>query len=135
MSELKTKPNKQSVKNFLETVTDEQKRKDCYTILDLMNKITQSEPIMWGTSIVGFGNYHYTYASGREGDWFVCGFSPRKANISIYFSLCDISTMSSLLEKLGKHSIGKSCLYIKSLSDIDINILEKMMKQSLRQAQ
>ena len=132
MSELKTKVNNGSVKNFLSSVSPEQRREDCYEILQMMEKITGEKGKMWGKSIVGFGSYHYTYASGREGDWFVCGFSPRKANISIYLSCCDISKMNDVLSKLGKHKIGKSCLYINKLEDIDTKVLEKMIKESLK---
>ena len=132
MAEIKTQKNNKSVARFLKTIENEEQQKYCRAIIDLMQKITKSEPVMWGESIIGFGDYHYKYASGREGDWFICGLSPRKANISIYFCLCDLSTMSSDLKKLGRHKTGKSCLYIKRLGDIDIKILEKMLKDNMK---
>ncbi len=129
MAENKTQKNSASVTKFLDTIADEQQRKDSYEILAMMEKATKAKPVMWGTSIIGFGDYHYKYASGREGDWFVVGFSPRKGKISIYFCLCDLSAMTGELEGLGKYTIGKSCLYIKTLDDIDRKHLTKMIKK------
>lgn len=102
----------------MDTVGDPQKRKDCDTLVKLMKGITKAEPKMWGDSIVGFGNYHYKYASGREGDWFQAGFSPRKQNLTLYI-MTGNKRHSVLMQKLGKHKIGKSCLYIKKLEDVD----------------
>ena len=130
MAELKTKKNDASVEDFINTVEHEGKREDAFQILALMKTITKEEPKMWGNSIIGFGDEHYKYASGREGDWFKCGFSPRKANISFYLMGCDISQANDLLEKLGKHKTGKGCLYINKLADIDINVLEKLIKKA-----
>jgi hypothetical protein len=131
MAELKTKVNSASVEKFLDSVTPQEQRQDCYQLLEMMQKLTGEPPKMWGKSIVGFGSYHYRYASGREGDWFVCGFSPRKANISIYLPCCDISQMSDDLDKLGKHSTGKSCLYIKKLEDVNTKVLKRMIKRAI----
>ncbi len=131
MAELKTKLNDGDVQGFLNAVTDERQRRDSFALVDLMRKITGDEPKMWGSSIVGFGSYHYKYASGREGDWFVTGFSPRKQNMTLYI-MAGFSRYGELLKKLGKHKIGKSCLYIKSLDDIDLETLAEMVEQSVR---
>ncbi len=109
MAELKTKLNDASVIDFLNSVEDEQKRKDSFKVLKLMQKITASEPKMWGTSIIGFGSYHYKYKSGREGDWFLTGFSPRKQNLTLYI-MSGFKRFDDLLEKLGKYKTGKSAL-------------------------
>ena len=130
MAELKTKKNKSSVINFINSIDHEGKRKDAMEILEMMMKITGEQPKMWGSSIIGFGDLHYKYASGREGDWFKCGFSPRKANISMYLMQCDISRAQDLLDQLGKHKTGKGCLYINKLADINKEILEIIIKES-----
>ena len=130
MAELKTKRNKGDVEAFLNSVADEKKRQDSFTILDLMKNVTGKEPEMWGDSIVGFGNYHYKYASGREGDWFLTGFSPRKQNLTLYI-MAGFDEYDHLLGKLGKHSTGKSCLYIKRIEDIDIDVLKELVKRSV----
>jgi len=130
MAELKTKPNEQSVEAFLNSVEDEKKRQDCLTILEMMKQITKAEPQMWGTSMVGFGTYHYKYESGREGDWFVAGFSPRKQNLTLYI-MAGFSRYDELLSKLGKFKTGKSCLYIKKLEDVDLPTLKELIKQSV----
>ncbi len=130
MAELKTKKNESSVTKFLDGVKDEKKRQDSYTILKLMKQITKAEPKMWGTSMVGFGSYHYKYASGREGDWFVTGFSPRKQNLTLYI-MSGFSKYPDLLKKLGKFKTSKGCLYIKKIEDIDIATLKELIKQSV----
>ena len=130
MAELKTKKNKSSVMNFINSIDHEGKRKDAMEILEMMRKITGEQPKMWGSSIIGFGDLHYKYASGREGDWFKCGFSPRKANISMYLMQCDISRAKDLLDQLGKHKTGKGCLYINKLADINKEILKIIIKES-----
>ena len=130
MAELKTKRNKGNVIAFLNSVTDEKKRRDCFTVLELMKQVTGKEPAMWGDSIIGFGNYHYKYASGREGDWFVTGFSPRKQNLTLYI-MAGFDKYEQLLGKLGKHSTGKSCLYIKKIEDVDLKVLKELVKQSV----
>ena len=130
MTELKTKKNKSRVMNFINSIDHEGKRKDAMEILEMMRKITGEQPKMWGSSIIGFGDLHYKYASGREGDWFKCGFSPRKANISMYLMQCDISRAQDLLDQLGKHKTGKGCLYINKLADINKEILKIIIKES-----
>lgn len=132
MSELKTKVNDASVEAFLNTVADERKRRDAFTIMALMQEVTQAEPKMWGDSIVGFSSYHYVYASGREGDWPIIGFSPRKQNLTLYF-MPGFEQSGELLQKLGKHTTGKSCLYIKKLDDIDLVTLRQMIEQAVTQ--
>lgn len=128
MAELKTKKTEASVEDFINTIDHEGKRKDAFEILKIMKEITGEKPKMWGPSIIGFGDIRYKYASGREGDWFRVGFSPRKTNISMYISGCDVSMHQDRLSKLGKHKTGKGCLYINKLEDINIKVLEKMIK-------
>lgn len=127
----KTKQTKASVDKFLKSVKDEKVRNDCYKLIDYMKAATKEEPKMWGSAIVGFGTYHYKYKSGREGDFFITGFSPRKQNISIYL-MTGFSKYSEMLEQLGKHKTGKSCLYIKSLDDISVSVLKKMIIDSVK---
>jgi hypothetical protein len=122
MAELKTKASDASVSAFLQSVDGEQKRRDARDILALMKEVTGKRPRMWGTSIVGFGSYHYKYQSGREGDWLVMGFSPRKKNMAVYIML-EFSHYSSLMNKLGKYKTGKSCLYLRRLGDVDQKVL------------
>jgi len=131
MAELKTKLNNKSVLKFINRVPDEKKRKDSLAILDMMKKITKEEPKMWGDSIIGFGTYHYKYASGREGDWFLTGFSPRKQNFSLYI-MSGFKEYGELLRKLGKHKTSKACLYIKSLDDIDTKTLKELITKSVK---
>ena len=126
----KTQPTKASVEKFLESVKDEKKRADAFAILKLMKQVTKLEPVMWGESMVGFGTYHYKYASGREGDYFLTGFSPRVANLTIYI-MSGLGRYPELIEKLGKCKASKSCLYIKRLEDIDLVVLKKLIKQSV----
>jgi hypothetical protein len=129
MAELKTKPTDQSAEAFLNGLTDENKRRDAFTILELMRKISQAEPKMWGTSIIGFGDYHYKYASGREGDWFQIGFSPRKQDLTLYL-MQGFKQYGDLLAKLGKFKTSKGCLYIRKLSDVDLPTLEALIQKS-----
>lgn len=129
MAELKTKPNDGSVEAFLNSVSDPKKRQDSFTILELMKTVTGEQPQMWGDSIIGFGSVHYRYASGREGDWFVTGFSPRVQSLTLYI-MSGFDQYEALLGKLGKYKTGKSCLYIKKLEDIDPVILEELIRQS-----
>ena len=130
MTELKTKPTKKSVENFLKKVEHPTKREDSLRILELMKEITQEKPVMWGDSIVGFGSYHYKYASGREGDWPLVGFSPRKQNLTLYI-MSGFEKYEKLLENLGKFKTGKSCLYINKLKDVDIRILKELILESV----
>lgn len=130
MAELKTQPNDMSVEEFLNGVADERKRLDCFTLLEMMKAVTGQEPRMWGDSIVGFGTYHYQYASGREGDWFVTGFSPRKQNLTLYI-MAGFDRYDELLQQLGKHTTGKSCLYVKRLGDVDLAVLRELVQLSV----
>lgn len=124
--EIKTKETKASVKEFLAGVANEQKRKDCHTIIKMMEKATGTKPKIWGTSIIGFGNLIYeSPATGRQVEWFKIGLSPRKANITVY--LMNMKNHAESLKKLGKHKIGGGCLYINKLADVDVKILEKMI--------
>jgi hypothetical protein len=133
MADLKTIPTKVSVDKFLRGITDEHTRADCYQILEIMKQATKAEPKMWGTSVVGFGKYHYAYASGREGDWFLAGFSPRKQNLTLYL-MGGFHQFEDLMNQLGKHSTGKGCLYINKLEDVDIKILKKLVSKSVKNA-
>lgn len=130
MAELKTTPTTQNVEQFLQTVADPKKRQDSLAILALMREVTGLEPQMWGTSIVDFGHYHYRYSSGREGDWFLTGFSPRKQNITLYI-IAGFSRYDDLLGNLGKFKTGQSCLYIKKLEDIDLPTLKELIADSV----
>lgn len=130
MAELKTKKTNKSVSQFIKAIDDPERRKDCEALAKLMKKITGAEPKMWGTAIVGFGDYRYKYASGREGDWFPIGFSPRKAALTIY-AMCAFAQNPDLMKKLGKYKMGKGCLYIKRLADIDQEVLAKLLKESI----
>jgi len=129
--ELKTKKNTASVKTFLQSVVDTQMREDCNTVAELMSSITKSNPKMWGATIVGFGEYHYKYESGREGDWFLCGFSPRKQALTLYI-MGGLESQKDLLTKLGKFKIGKSCLYIKRLEDVDMKVLKALIQNGVK---
>ena len=129
MAELKTKQNDQSVTDFLKAVPDERRRDDSFVILDLMKEITGQEPKMWGDSIIGFGNYHYKYATGREGDWFMTGFSPRKQNLTLYI-MSGFDEYDELLKKLGKYKTGKACLYINKLADVEISVIKELIQKS-----
>ena len=134
MTENKTKPTKESVTAFLNKIQDQQVREDCFAILEMMKKVSNSEPVMWGSAIIGFGKYHYVYESGREGDTVVIGFSPRKQNISIYL-MGGVNNVEDELSKLGKYKTGKGCLYIKSLSDVNAEALKKIFAKSFEEAQ
>ena len=129
--ELKTKVNAASVEGFLNSVTDEQKREDCFEILGLMEQVTKEPPKMWGSSIVGFGSYHYKGASGREGDWMVTGFSPRKQNLTLYI-MGGFDNFKDLLQKLGKYKTSVGCLYIKKLDDVDKKVLKELVAESVK---
>src|SRR3990172_12446450 len=131
MAELKTKLNKASVTKFLNGIKDKTKREDAFAIMRLMQKVTKEKPKMWGSSIVGFGSYHYKGASGREGDWMLTGFSPRKQNLTLYLGGV-LNTRTDLLKKLGKHKTGGGCLYIKKVSDVDVNLLKELIAESLK---
>jgi hypothetical protein len=130
VAELKTQKNQKSVKAFLDGVENDRRREDAQKVLEMMEEVTGEKPAMWGPSIVGFGSYHYRYESGREGDWFVTGFSPRKQNLTLYI-MSGFSKYEELLSKLGKHTTGKSCLYVNRLEDIDLGVLRRLIKDSV----
>ncbi len=132
MATMKTIKNQDSVSAFIDNVEDERKREDCRMLIKIMGQITSSQAAMWGSSIVGFGSYHYRYASGREGDFFLTGFSPRKQNLTVYV-MPGFSQYDSLMQKLGKHKVGKSCLYMKKLEDVDIRILTRLIDESVQE--
>jgi len=129
MAEQKTKPTDLSVTDFLNTVPDAQRRADCFTVLQLLQKVTQTTPKMWGGTIVGFGEYHYKYDSGHEGGSFVVGFSPRKQKLTLYL-MGGLAQQAELLKQLGKHKTGKSCLYINKLADVNLEVLKRIIEQS-----
>jgi len=131
MGELKTRPTDRDVTEFLNTVQDEEKRKDCSTLADLMQRITGEKPVMWGEGMIGFGRYTYRYASGQTGEWLKTGFAPRKGNITIYI-MAYLDNFPEIMRRLGKVKTGKSCIYIKRLSDIDMRVLEELIRQSLK---
>jgi hypothetical protein len=128
VAELKTKKNAASVEGFLNTIKDKQKRDDSFSVLEIMAKVTGEKPAMWGPSIIGFGNVHLKYPSGRELDWMKIGFSPRKQNLTLYV-LCHSKEQNELLKKLGKHKTGQSCLYINKLADVDTQVLKKIIEK------
>lgn len=130
MAELKTKATNASVEAYLNKIADKQTQTDCRTISDIMKKATKSEPKMWGTAIVGFGNYRLKYESGRELDWFYIGFSNRKNAITLYLML-RYENYPELMQKLGKYKTGKSCLYINKLEDVNLNVLKKLITESV----
>lgn len=130
MSNLKTTRNDGDVRAYLESVTNKQRRQDALTMLELMREITGEEAEMWGESIVGFGSYHYRYVSGRQGDWFLTGFAPRKQALTLYI-MPGFERYEALLAKLGKHKIGKSCLYINKLADVDGDVLKEIIAASV----
>jgi hypothetical protein len=131
MAENKTKATTKSVPEFLDQINDPRRKEDCKTIAALMERLSGSKPKMWGDSIVGFGDYHYKYASGREGDWFQVGFSPRKQNLTIYV-MGYLEFYSDILEGLGKYKHGKGCLYINKLEDVDMRVLERLLSFSIK---
>jgi len=130
MAENKTQKTDLSVADFINAVEHEGKRKDAFEVLEMMTSITGETPKIWGSSIIGFGDVHYKYASGREGDWFKCGFSPRKTKMSVYVGGTDISKQQEMLDRLGKHKVGKGCLYINKLADIDTEVLKELIKDA-----
>jgi hypothetical protein len=132
MAELKTKKNAASVTGFLGKVEDPERRKDCKTLVAMMRRATGAKPAMWGPSIVGFGSYHYVYASGREGDWPLTGFSPRKNDLTFYI-MAGFDRYKPLMAKLGKYKTGRSCLYVKRLADVDPRVLERLIAESVKQ--
>ncbi len=130
MAELKTKKTELSVDAFINMIANEQKRKDAFTILELMEAATHAKPKMWGSAIIGFGDKRLIYESGRELDWFVMGFSPRKQNFALYISGA-VTDEQALLKKFGKYKMGKGCLYINKIDEIDINVFKEMIQKGL----
>jgi hypothetical protein len=131
MAELKTQENDASVNDYLNSVEDKKKREASFKVKELMEEVTGEEARMWGDSIVGFGHYHYKYASGREGEWMLTGFAPRKRNLTLYI-MSGFEEYDDLMQKLGKHSTGKSCLYINKLEDIDLDVLRELVDKSVQ---
>jgi uncharacterized protein DUF1801 len=130
VAENKTKATEASVKSYLSAIEDDGRRKDCEALAKLMTRATKEKPKMWGTSIVGFGSYHYQYESGREGDACLTGFSSRKGDISVYL-VASFAGQEALLAKLGKHKMGKACLYVRKLGDVDLKVLEQLVVGSV----
>ena len=129
--EIKTKATSTKVEDVINKITEEQKRKDSFALLEILQRLTGEKPVIWGSSIIGFGNKRYkSPATGREVDWFKIGFAPRKANLTVY--LMNMQEHAEALKKLGKHKIGGGCLYINKLQDVDLKILEGMLKVSLK---
>ncbi len=133
MAETKTKPTAASVDDYIDAIDDERKRDDSRVLVKMMTKITGEKPRMWGPSIIGFGSYHYKYDTGHEGDAAIAGFSPRKAALTVYIT-SDFEKYGDLIAKLGKHKASKACLYIKKLDDIDMQVLEALVRQSVASA-
>jgi len=132
MAEMKTKATAADVQAFIKGIEDEGQRRDAEEILRMMERVSGEKPAMWGDSIVGFGRYHYRYESGREGDWFLTGFSPRKRDLTLYI-MAGFDRWDELMERLGKHKTGKSCLYIRRLEDVDPKVLEELIEASVGQ--
>lgn len=130
MSENKTQPTAADVSAFIDAVEDADRRADCRTLVALMQGVVGEPPVLWGPSMVGFGRYHYRYESGREGDFFLAGFSPRKRDLTLYIT-AGFERHPALMAKLGRYRTGKSCLYLKRLSDIDMNVLEELVRESV----
>ena len=132
LAEIKTKPTSSSVDDFINSIDDDQKRKDSFVLVEMMQKASGEEPVMWGSSLIGFGNKRYkSPATGREVDWLQIGFSPRKANLSLHLTI-SIKEHAVDLEKLGKHKTGAGCLYINKLDDIDLKVLKKIIAAALK---
>ena len=131
MAEPKTKPTAKSVTAFLNSVADPARRADCFEVLRMMQDVTGEKAKMWGPAIVGFGTFHYQYASGRQGDWPIAAFSPRKTDLTLYLTP-EILASSELMQKLGRFKTGKSCLYLKKLEDVDQRVLKRLIRQSVQ---
>ncbi len=129
MAELKTKKNDADVGAFLDGIENEKRRAECRAVVELMADATGEPPAMWGGSIIGFGTYHYRYSTGREGDWMATGVSPRKQNLTLYI-MSGFPSHEALLKRLGRHTTGKSCLYIKKLEDVDLDVLRQLVRES-----
>lgn len=132
MAELKTKVTNASVTTFLDGIADERKKRDCFALVAMMKAATKAKPEMWGPSIVGFGRFTYTYPNGKDAEWFVVGFSPRKANLTLYI-MPGVERYADLLKKLGRHTTGKSCLYVRTLDDLHLPTLKAMVKTAFKE--
>lgn len=130
MGELKTRPIDLDPAAFVAAIPEETTRTDCQLLLDMMKRISGAEPRMWGPKMIGFGSYHYRYDSGREGDWFLTGFSPRKKELTIYI-MAGFDGYDEILQRLGRHKTGKSCLYVKRLEDVDLALLERLIGEGI----
>jgi uncharacterized protein DUF1801 len=130
VAELKTKQTEESVSAFLSKIADKKRREDCLAVVDIMRDVTKEEPNMWGSSIVGFGRYRYKYESGREGEWMITGFSPRKSDLTLYITP-GFEPFADVMKRLGKYKTGKSCLYIKRLADVDLDVLKELVTRSI----
>ena len=130
MAEMKTRATRSSVPAFLAKVADSERRRECEVVSALMERVTGERPVLWGSSIIGFGRYAYVYESGRSGEWPIVGFSPRKTDLTLYL-MPGTAKFPELMAKLGKHRTGKSCLYIKRLSDVDLKVLERLIRKSV----
>ena len=131
MAELKTQKTDASVEKFIKSVKDAARQKAASVVLELMKKVTKTEPKMWGSAIIGFGSTRLKYESGRELDWFPMGFSPRKQNLALYITGGQ-SSFPEILKKLGKHKTGKGCIYIDKIEDVDVKVLEQLLKESMK---
>jgi len=132
MAEAKTKPTVVSVRDFIATVADAERQRDCEALVPILERLTGSPPVMWGSSIVGFGRYEYPLASGKTGEWCITGFSPRKSDLTLYLLAgFEQRGTQALLAKLGKHKLGKVCLYLKRLDDVDLAVLEPLIAESI----
>ncbi len=131
MTENKSRPTDASADDFIESIEDDEKRRDCQAVAELMREVTGEEPRIWGPGMVGFGSYHYKYESGREGDWFLTGFAPRKRELTLYI-MPGFERYESLMADLGKHKTGRSCLYIRRLADVDMGVLRELVEDSVR---
>jgi len=130
MAELKTRPTAASVKEFLDGIADERRRRECRAVAKLMREVTGEKPRMWGPSIVGYGSYTYRYESGRSGEWFLTGFSPRKTSLTLYI-MAGFARHAALMKRLGRHTTGKSCLYLRRLEDVDLEVLRELVRESV----
>lgn len=133
MAELKTQKTEQDVEAYLSTVENEKRRQDSFTVMELMKEVTGEEPKLWGSGIIGFGDHHYKYESGREGDWFQVGFSPRKNALTLYIT-AGFDNYDNLLNNLGKFKTGKACLYVNKIEDINLDTLRQLVAQSVEHA-
>jgi Domain of unknown function (DU1801) len=132
VAELKTKPTQESVRSYLSAIDDPARRADARTLCSMMQELSGEKPAMWGASMVGFGSYHYTYATGRQGDWPLVAFAARKDKLTVYL-MDGFESRADLLDRLGKHSKGKSCLHIRRLDDVDVQVLRQLVKRSIAQ--